>query len=81
MYQVRRVTASSGVICDYTSITFTTPDYENYYAFTIGEDDTATVVLTGGGGGTPTVPEPATLSLFGMGLAAIPLPAGLTRKP
>ena len=58
----------------YTSITFTTPDYEYYYNFTIGEDQTVTSTLPT----TPTTPtpaptpQPATLSLFGMGLAAIP---------
>ena len=58
----------------YSSITFTTPDYEYYYNFTIGEDQTLTSQLppTTGTTGTPTVPEPATLSLFGMGLAALP---------
>jgi len=52
----------------FDSITFTTPNFENYYAFTVGYDATLT-----GGGGTPTVPEPATLSLFGLGVAALPL--------
>jgi hypothetical protein len=52
----------------FDTITFTTPNFENYYAFTVGYDATLT------GGGTPgPVPEPATLSLFGLGLAAIPL--------
>ncbi len=54
----------------YTSFTFTTPDFENYYDFTIGEDQTLTSQLP-----PPipsAVPEPATLSLFGLGLAAIP---------
>jgi hypothetical protein len=52
----------------YDSITFTTPNLENYYAFTVGYDATLT------GGGTPgPVPEPATLSLFGLGLAALPV--------
>jgi hypothetical protein len=52
----------------FDSISFTTPNFENYYAFTVGYDATLT------GGGTPgPVPEPATLSLFGLGLAAIPL--------
>jgi hypothetical protein len=50
----------------FDSITFTTPNFENYYAFTVGYDAT----LSGGGG---TVPEPATLSLFGLGVAALPL--------
>jgi hypothetical protein len=49
----------------YTSITFTTPTYENYYAFTVGEDQT----LTSGLGATP---EPGTLSLLGLGLVALP---------
>ena len=56
----------------YSSITFTTPNYENYYNFTIGEDQTVTSTL----GNPPppsAVPEPATLSLFGLGLAALPL--------
>jgi len=52
----------------FDSITFTTPNFENYYAFTVGYDATLT-----GGGGTPAVPEPATLSLFGLGVAALPL--------
>ena len=48
----------------FSTITFTTPSFENYYAFTVGEDAT----LTGGG-----VPEPGTLSLLGLGLSALPL--------
>jgi hypothetical protein len=52
----------------FDSITFTTPNFENFYAFTVGYDATLT-----GGGGTPAVPEPATLSLFGFGVAALPL--------
>ena len=55
----------------FTSITFTTPDFEDYYAFTVGEDQTLTDQLP-----TPvstaTVPEPGVLSLFGLGLAALP---------
>jgi hypothetical protein len=51
----------------FDSITFTTPNSEFYYAFTVGYDATLTP-------GTPgTVPEPATLSLFGLGLAALPM--------
>lgn len=47
----------------FDQLTFTTPVFENYYVFTVGAEG------TGGGG---VVPEPATLSLFGIGLAAIP---------
>ena len=50
----------------FDSITFTTPNFEDYYALTVGYDAT----LTPGG---PAVPEPATLSLFGLGVAALPL--------
>jgi|SRR5271154_4380472 len=53
----------------YDSITFTTPNYENYYAFTVGYDQS----LDPGPTPTPSVPEPATLSLFGLGLIALPL--------
>jgi hypothetical protein len=49
----------------YSSITFNTPDFENFYAFTVGYDQTLSPI--------PGVPEPATLSLFGLGLAAFPL--------
>ena len=51
----------------FDSITFTTPNFENYYAFTVGYDATLTPVTPG------IVPEPATLSLFGLGLAALPM--------
>jgi hypothetical protein len=47
----------------FDTISFTTPNFENFYAFTVGYDQTL----------TPSVPEPATLSLFGLGLAAVPI--------
>jgi hypothetical protein len=68
----------------YTSITFTTPVFENYYAFTIGEDQTVTDTLPPGTGTTSApgpVPEPATLSLLGTGLAALAFARrAITRK-
>jgi hypothetical protein len=52
----------------FSSITFTTPEFEDYYAFTVGYDVTQTDPTIPG-----TVPEPATLSLFGLGLLALPM--------
>jgi len=51
----------------YSSLTFTTPNFESFYAFTVGENSTLT------DNGTPTppssaVPEPGTLSLLTLGL-------------
>jgi PEP-CTERM motif len=54
-------------IGSFDTITFTTPNFENYYAFTVGYDANLTPGIPS------TVPEPATLSLFGLGLAALPL--------
>jgi hypothetical protein len=42
----------------FDEISYTTPDSEDYYAFTVGEGVT---------------PEPETLSLLGLGLLALPL--------
>jgi hypothetical protein len=64
--QVVSGTEGNGVIQfdgTFNSISFTTPNFENYYAFTVGYDQTL----------TPSVPEPASLSLFGLGLAAVPV--------
>lgn len=52
----------------FTSITFTTPQNEYYYAFTVGVDQPLTQQL-----GNSPVPEPETLSLLGLGLAALPV--------
>jgi hypothetical protein len=56
----------------YSQLTFTTPLYENYYTFTVGDDTTATA--------TAVTPEPSTLSLLGIGLAALPLVRGKLRR-
>jgi hypothetical protein len=48
----------------FSTITFTTPQYENYYAFTIGEDQTLTSQLPPGGGtvGAPEIDPASALS-------------------
>ena len=53
----------------YTTISFTTPVYENYYDFTVGNNATAAAMAA--------TPEPGSLSLLGLGLAAF---AGVRRK-
>jgi hypothetical protein len=45
----------------YSEIDFTTPGFEDWYGFTVGEAE------------APPVPEPETFMLFGLGMAALPL--------
>jgi hypothetical protein len=48
----------------YSEIDFTTPGFENWYGFTVGEDATLT--------NASPVPEPETFMLLGLGLAVLP---------
>ena len=50
----------------YSTIDFTTPNYENFYALTFGEDATQT------DNPPSATPEPSALSLLGLGLATLP---------
>ena len=59
----------------YSELTFTTPDYENYYALTVGED--ATLTDTPPGPSTGVTPEPSSIALLGTGLLGV---VGMTRK-
>jgi PEP-CTERM motif len=48
---------------NFTSISFTTPYYESYYAFTVGEDDTLTTQIPN------SAPEPSSLLMLATGLS------------
>ena len=51
----------------YTTISFTTPDYENYYALTFGENDTLTSQIPNPPPNPSPVPEPSTFVLLATG--------------
>jgi hypothetical protein len=57
----------------YSSLTFTTPSYENWYGFTVGED-TVLNDPTDPLDAAVVTPEPETLSLFCLGLSLAALP-------
>jgi len=56
---------------NFSSITFTTPQYENYYAFTVGEDDTLTT--------QGAVPEPSAVIVWSL-LGGIGIVVGCCRR-
>lgn len=61
----------------FSSISWSNPQAENYYMFTVGFGGSSTCEGPNCGGGNPGVPEPLTLAVFGMGLAGL---ASLRRR-
>lgn len=62
----------------YSALTFTTPDYENYYALTVGEDATLTdIPPVAPPSSTGVTPEPSSFTLLGTGVLGM---AGVLRK-
>jgi hypothetical protein len=66
----------------FSTISFTTPQYENFYAFTVGEDQTLTSQLPGGGTGTaaPEIDPASTMSGLTLLLGGLAIMRGRFRR-